>query len=356
PSLNPKESTTSINSMDKSFGHRNKGSGGLFVVPGAPLPSVGYDSRGAGKDREKSATPNGYLHPSSETSANVIQLAPVVAHDPLQVPSGSTVVSGPASPLTSSSRHRHERSLSKEPVIAAPIPSSVVHRYQPARPSPLALAAKSADDTTTMPVRGNSVTATSPSASVTGSGSREGSLSGSGILGVKAEERKPDNAVPKWGQKPFRSAATPALNQTTSGAADAVEHVAENDDSEDEDPFEHSKYDRHRSTASTHVSSVAGSIAGKRDTVRQSRDRRDVMGGIAEWQDEVEVGVAYSPSEYSPFDTPQHNGYAIHTAHGQDSAYPYPPEQQEYELQNRRNEHRANGQQGDPFTDVRYRG
>ncbi|KAJ9122347.1 hypothetical protein QFC22_001768 [Naganishia vaughanmartiniae] len=335
PSLNPKESAMSMKSMDKSSSSRSKGSVGMFAVAGAPLPS---DPRRTQREDEKlTAAP-----------ASRIQLAPVVPVVPLQESSGSTGNSKPGSPSSSSSRrHRHKRSLSKEPVVTGPSTSSIVHKYQPARPSPLAVAAKSADGTAMTHVRGNSNSATSPPLSATGSGSREGSLSGSGILAVKAEERKPDTAIPKWGQKPFRSAVP--STQTASGA-DTVEHMPDEEESEDDDPFEHSKYDRHRSTASTQTS-AAGSTMGKRDTVRQSRDRRDVMGGIAEWQDEVEVGVAYSPSK-----APGQNGYTSHTARDQGTAYPYPPRQQGYESQNERHGYQADVQPRNPFVDERYRG
>lgn len=346
PSLNPNGSAMSMKSMDKSSNGRSKGSAGLFGAASVPLP---YDSRVAGGEKEKPAT-NGNMRPSSAMPANGIHLAPVVALDSAHTSSGSSGSSSPASASSSSSssrRHRQERTISNEPVVAVPVPSSAVHRYQPARPSPLAVAAKSADGTTMTHVRGTSNSATSPPVSATGSGSREGSLSGSGILGVKAEERKLDTAIPKWGQKPFRSALPPT--QTTS-ATGTVEHMPDEEESEDDDPFEHSKYDRHRSTASTQTS-AAGSTMGKRDAVRQSRDRRDVMGGIAEWQDEVEVGVAYSPSE-----APGQNEYARHTTRDHASAYPYPPRQQGYESQTERNEYLANEQQRNPFVDERYQG
>lgn len=332
-----------MKSMDKSSSSRSNSSAGLFAGAGTPLP---HDARRLQKDNEKGA-PNGYVQPSSSIPSSRIQLAPVVALDSVQTSSGSTEHSSSVPSPSSSRRHRHERSLSKEAVVTAAIPTSVVHRYQPARPSPLAVAAKSADGTTITHTRGGSSSATSPPVSATGSGSREGSLSGSGLLGVKAEEKKPDTAIPKWGQKPFRSVLPPT--EPTSGA-DTVEHMPDEEESEDDDPFEHSKYDRHRSTASTQTS-AAGSTMGKRDTIRQSRDRRDVMGGIAEWKDEVEFGMAYSPSE-----APNQKGYTNHTIRDQASAYPYPPRQQGYESQNERNNYLANEQQRNPFVDERYRG
>lgn len=236
-----------------------------------PAPIVAYDSRGENAGSPKSAR---------------------------RTPAAVDASASPKSPNSSSRRHRHERSLSKEPaplapVALAPVVQAPMHRYQPARPSPLALAAKS--QTTTSDSRPPIVSPTSSSRS------RNGSLTAPEI---KAGERKPDETVPKWGQKPFRCAATtPSASEPTSPTGDLNADGAEN--SEDDDPFEHAKYDRHRSTASTHVSSVDGRIT-KRDTVRQSRDR-DVMGGIAEWQEETAVGREQS--------------------HQRGSSYPNPPQQ-----------------------------
>lgn len=204
---------------------------------------------------------------------------------------------------SSSRRHRHERSLSKEPappapVALAPVVQSGTHRYQPARPSPLALAAKS--QTPPSDTRPPTVSPTSSH-----SRSREGSLSASGLI---AGERRADDSAPKWGQKPFRSAVTTSSDPSSpTSDLNAVEHVA-HEDSEDDDPFEHAKYDRHRSTASTQVSSIAGSTH-KRDTVRQSRDR-DVMGGIAEWQEEVTGGRETSHQRGPSYPYPSQQGYA----------------------------------------------
>jgi hypothetical protein len=303
PSLTPKDTGSSMHSMKPlSDSRRNPTKPSMFDdgMTAVPAPIVAYDSRGENAGSPKSTR---------------------------RTPAAADAQASPKSPNSSSRRHRHERSLSKEPaplapVALAPVVQATTHRYQPARPSPLALAAKSQTPTTD-----GRPTIVSPTSS---SRSRNGSLTASEI---KAAERKPDETVPKWGQKPFRSAGTTHSEPTSPTGdinADSAPGGYPDENSEDDDPFEHAKYDRHRSTASTHVSSVDGRIT-KRDTVRQSRDR-DVMGGIAEWQEEMAVGREQS--------------------HQRGLSYPYPPQQytsQQYQ------DDGATPRGNDPFYGNEYR-
>lgn len=343
-----------MHSMDKHSHTRQNRSAGNHSLFGAPpaVPAVAYEAKGTGREAEK-----GGSVPAPGRSAR--------STDPLSASttssnssSGSSSNSGPETNSSSSRRHKHQRSLSKEPVpLAPPLASTGIHRYQPARPSPLALAAKSATDDGSIAPRSATSPITSPTTS--NSRSREGSLSGSAVFGVKAGERKPDENVPKWGQKPFRSAAAIAAEAASAandnvnngdeydysnsgarrGSNDPVEQVTE--DSEDDDPFEHAKYDRHRSTASTLRSSIGGSQPGKRDTVRQSRDR-DVMGGIAEWQEDVGArGVA------------PENGIR---SHQRGPSYPYPPSRQTQITTQYQDDESAPAYTSDPFAELQSQG
>lgn len=301
PSLTPKDTDLSMKTLSRPAVKPS-----MFGDAVSAVPAVPYENR---SERGNAGS------------------APKTRRTPPSVdPSGA---SPSANAAPSPRHHRHERSLSKEPaplapVALAPVVQAGIHRYQPARPSPLALAAKSQSPIDSRPP------IVSPTSSA--SRSREGSLSASG---AKAGERKADETVPKWGQKPFRSAGTtPPDPSSPTSDLNGVEQAGgyPNEDSEDDDPFEHAKYDRHRSTASTHASSVAGSTS-KRDTVRQSRDR-DVMGGIAEWQEEIAEGR----------DVPSHQ---------RGPSYPYPPQQGYTSQRYQQDGHAARG--NDPFNGDDYR-
>lgn len=325
PSLNPKDSTTSMHSMDELSHTRQKRSVGNHSLygPAPTVPAVAYEAKTSGRESEKTVSV-----PAPARSARTTD--PSSASTISSFSSSGSSSSAPEPVSSSSRRHKHQRSLSKEPVpLAPPLATTGMHRYQPARPSPLALAAKSAADDRSDAQRSATSPITSPTAS--SSRSRESSLSGLAVFGVKAGERKPDENVPKWGQKPFRSAPPIAAasvgsgsNETGNGgdsydyhdsarrgSNDPVEQV--NEDSEDDDPFEHAKYDRHRSNASTLRSSIGAGQPSKRDTVRQSQDRAD-MGGITEWQE------GFGARGIAP-----ENG---NRDHQRGPSYPYPPSRQ----------------------------